>query len=86
MREIIDSYRNRRIGFSEMVGELEGALDASEFDVKETVDRWYDLWIPLETLRAVYGDAVDPDDVRPDIQLMDSFLAGVLEEQSHSDV
>ena len=74
MIELIDCYRDGRIRFSRLVGELEGMMDASDLREKEVVEQWYDLWQPLEIRNATHGDRVKKDDVAVELDAMESFI------------
>ena len=51
---LIQRYLNEETNdFYDLVGKLEGALDAADIKDKELVSKWYDCWAPLETRRAV---------------------------------
>ena len=55
MIDRVDEYLIRGAGFAELVGMLEGALQAGEF--KEELERqFYDYWTPLEVVRALIAD------------------------------
>ena len=56
MISLIDSYlNNENQDFYEIVGKLEGALDASEIKDNDLINQWYDFWTPLEIRRAIEG-------------------------------
>ena len=60
MIDLIESYISEEDNdFCNLVGKLEGALDASDVKDSELINRWYDLWTTLEVRRAVEGDNVD---------------------------
>ncbi|WP_458250538.1 hypothetical protein [Geobacter anodireducens] len=61
-----------------MVGELEGALDASEIKDYDLIDRWYDYWTPLETRRVIQGNNVDKVKAIDELVAMKSFLLSYL--------
>lgn len=74
MLEMIESYREGAISFSDLVGELEGALDAGEFKNGELIDRFYDFWGPLEITSAVKGQNATHEEVARDVEAMQNFL------------
>jgi len=76
----IDEYKANGTGFSTMVGELEGNLDAGEFRNRALVDEWYRYWTDLETIRAVAGDSVGYSDVSEVVDTMHRFLSDKLVE------
>jgi hypothetical protein len=67
-------YKTSRKGFSRMVDNLQGSLDAGEFRDKELVSEWYDRWTDLETWRAADGDAVRYSEVAGIVEAMQQFL------------
>jgi hypothetical protein len=56
---------------------LEGALDAGEFQNKDLVEQWYDLWTPLEILGALKGNSVSVEDADEYLSAMESFLRSI---------
>lgn len=49
MIDLIDSYLiDENQDFYEIVGKLEGVLDASEIKDSNLINQWYDYWTPLE--------------------------------------
>jgi hypothetical protein len=60
--------------FYDLVGRLEGALDASEIQDKLLVDQWYDFWMPLEIRRSIEGNNVDRKKVVNELTNMKTFL------------
>ena len=77
MLQIIEDYLSEKILYAEMVGNLEGALDAGDFKDENIREKWYDLWTPLEIFRATEGD-VNEADVKKNISKMQNFLEEVL--------
>lgn len=73
MIALIDEFRVAKVEFFSLVGELEGALEAGEFRDKDLVSKWYDLWTPLEILRAD-GDEVVYEQVAAELEAMRRFL------------
>lgn len=72
---LIDSYlKNEKEDFYEIVGKLEGALDAAEIKNKELVERWYDFWLPLEIRRAKEGNKPNRKHAISEFQEMRKFL------------
>lgn len=74
MLEMIESYRDGAISFPRLVGELQGALDAGEFQDAALVERFYDFWQPLEITNAVKGKNATDDEVARDVEAMQNFL------------
>ena len=74
MLKSIEDFRNGNIAYCNMVGELEGALDASDINNKEVSERWYDYWIPLEIERATKGNCVESADVEIFINNLEKFI------------
>lgn len=59
MIDIIENYLlDRTDDFCSTVGNLEGALDASEIKDQVVINDWYDHWTPLEIFRATDGNKV----------------------------
>ena len=72
---LIDSYLNNEDrDFYEIVGKLEGALDASEIKDDSLITQWYDFWTPLEIRRAVEGKKPNKDNAIKELKAMRSFL------------
>ncbi len=75
MISLIDSYINSTThNFYGIVGDLEGALDASEIQDSDLIKQWYDVWTPLEIRRAVEGNAVNKTLAIEELSAMKSFL------------
>jgi polysaccharide pyruvyl transferase WcaK-like protein len=81
MITVIDEYKAKRTGFSTMVGELEGSLDAGEFRDQALVDEWYRHWTDLEVIRATAGDSAGYTDVSEAVETMQQFLRDKLVEK-----
>jgi hypothetical protein len=80
----IDDYKRQATSFSEMVGNLEGNLYAGEFKDRALVDKWYEHWTDLETVRARAGDSVAYSDVSDIVETMQQFLRDkLLERDQH---
>ncbi len=73
MLKTIESYRDGAMSLPQLVGELEGALDAGDFRDDALVNRFYDFWGPLEITNAVKGDA-SYNEVAKDVEAMQGFL------------
>ncbi len=78
MLQTILDYRAGKIRYSEMVGNLEGALDAGEFQDMNLRGRWYDLWTPLEIARATGATNLQGSETRY-VSEMQKFLEEVLD-------
>ena len=75
MIDLIESYINEtNDDFCDLVGGLEGTLDASDIKNNELINRWYDFWTPLEIRRAVEGNHIDNNKAIEDLQKMKKFL------------
>jgi hypothetical protein len=74
MLKMIEDYRKGAVSFPQVVGQLEGALDAGEFRDERLVERFYEFWQRLEITNAVRGNAVTYEEVAEDIDAMQHFL------------
>ena len=81
MRLQIDFFRRGELGFRSLVENLEGLLDAGEFDDRTFRREWYELWGSLEITRVTRGDDVTPSEVNTDLNALHSFLARALEDK-----
>lgn len=81
MLQLIEEYKQGTLNYYEFVGALEGALDAGEFRDKALVQRWYEFWTPLESVRAGRGSGVNVEDVDVYVAGMKTYLESVLDEQ-----
>jgi hypothetical protein len=79
MLQLSQRFRLGKLKYYDFVGALEGTLDAGEFRDKGFVEKWYDLWTPLESTRAQQENGVCPENVEGFVSDMDSFLNSVLE-------
>ena len=80
MIKSIERYRKGELSYYDFVGELEGAIDAGEFQYKELIEQWYDLWTPLEILRAQNGNDVSLKDSDRYLSEMETFLKNTIKE------
>jgi len=80
----IDAYRSSRTGFYKMVGDLEGGLDAGEFNDQTLVRGFYDVWGDLEIARAIDGDNVRYAEVDDPLDAMERFLRDKLNDAEGS--
>lgn len=71
MIQLVQDYEVGRISFDTLVKDLEGALDAGDFEDDDLRKRWYSAWQRLEIMRATESDP-DPQRIRSDL---DSFRA-----------
>jgi len=78
MIKSIESFRNGELNYYDFVGEIEGALDAGEYQNKELIIKWYDFWTPLEILRAEKGNNVTIEDANKYLSDMEYFLKSIL--------
>lgn len=76
MLYLIDKYRRGELYYSDLVYELEGCLDAGEFQDMELIGQWYEYWTPLEILSASKGDNVTIEDVNCRLMAMEIFIKG----------
>ena len=74
MLGMVESYRTGAISLPQLVGELQGALDAGEFEDEALVEQFYDLWQPLEITNAVKGKDATYKEVARDAEAMQNFL------------
>ena len=81
MIDMISQYlEHTSSDFYSLVGNLEGALDASELKDTELVTKWYEYWGPLEIRRAnqaYMGEDVAYDDVKEELSAMMEFLRSI---------
>ena len=81
MINVISQYLKRsNSDFHSLVGDIEGALDASELKDTELITKWYEYWGPLEEFRAgaaCEGRKVAYDDVREELRAMMKFLRSI---------
>lgn len=77
MLKSIECFRKGEIQYYDLVSELEGSLDAGDFQDRKLVEQWYDHWTPLEILRARNGNNVTIEDVDKYLSDMKSFLMKV---------
>ncbi len=56
--------------FYNLVGQLAGALYASEIKDQELIENWYDFWMPLEIRRAVEGNEINQEKALKELQEM----------------
>mgnify|MGYP000051759367 CR=1 FL=1 len=77
-RGMIDSIESYLCGETEdfygIVGNLEGALDASETKNEALIEEWYEFWTPLEIRRAVEGNNVTKSKAIEELKSMKKFL------------
>ncbi len=75
MIDLIQHYLNGQTeDFDDLVGMLEGALDASEIKDHVMVSEWYDFWTPLEIRRAIDDGNVDKTKAIEELTAMRTFL------------
>lgn len=79
MLQLVEQFRQGKLKYYNFVGALEGAIDAGEFKDKGFVERWYDFWTPLESMRAQRGNDVSVKDVEDYVSEMAAYLENVLE-------
>jgi len=75
MIDSIQKYLNGETkDFYDLVGKLEGALDASEIKDDALISQWYNYWAPLEVRRAIEGNNVDKQKAVNELIKMKNFL------------
>lgn len=79
MLKLFQQFHQGKLQYYDLIGALEGALDAGEFRDKDFVEKWYDFWTPLETARAQQGNGVRAEDVEGYISDMTAYLESALE-------
>lgn len=80
MLRTIETFKTGNISFPELVVALEGTFEAGEFRDRSLVERFYNLWQPLEITNAIKGIHATGHDVARDIQAMENFLVEYLVE------
>jgi len=73
MIKLIERYRKGELYF-DFIYELEGLLDAGEYQDKGFVGQWYDYWTPLEIIFSTMGDSTTIEDVSKYLTEMERFL------------
>jgi hypothetical protein len=74
MIQNIKSFRRGNIQYSDLVYELEGALDAGEYKDVSLNKEWFKYWIPLEILSAQKGNNTTICEADKNLQAMENFL------------
>jgi hypothetical protein len=74
MLQRIDAFMAGELGLLQLVNDLQGLLDAGEFDDRDMIDRWYELWTPLETRIAVGGSPPPSAQIVAEVEAMKAFL------------
>jgi hypothetical protein len=74
MLESIGKYRKGELCYSELINGLEGAYQVGEFKEYDIIEKWFDLWIPLEILSATKGDNTTIGDANKYLLAMEIFL------------
>lgn len=74
IRIIENCLLNNTKDFYDVVGKLEGALDASEIKDPVLINQWYDLWTPLEIRRALEGNNITREKAENELKAMRKFL------------
>lgn len=80
MLRIIDEFSHGNRSFSSMVLNLEAAFAAADIGDEALRQQWFDLWTPLETLRAA-GQSPSAKAVHDDLEQVRSFLGTQLDVQ-----
>ena len=85
MIELIQSYLNGDTeDFYGLIGKLEGALDASEIKDDALINKWYDVWLPLEIRRATEGNNINMEAAIKELKRMEEFLLNNKDEKASS--
>ena len=77
MLKSIENFREGKLDYFALVGALEGALDAGEFKNQSLIEKWYNLWTPLEILRAKKVNNVTIEEAEKYLFDMESFLKSI---------
>ena len=70
----MESFRKGELCYSDFVYELEGSLDAGQYQDIELIEHWYNLWTPLEILSATKGNSTTVQDADKYLLEMETFL------------
>lgn len=82
MIKSIEDFQINLISYPELVYDLEGSLDAGDFENKELIERWYKFWGPLEILYATKGENVSIESANKYVLDMQSFLKEILSKET----
>lgn len=75
MIDSIQSYLDGKTkDFYNLVGKLEGALDASDIKDDVLINKWYDFWTPLEIRRTIEGNNINKQKAIEELIRMKEFL------------
>lgn len=75
MIDMIQNYLDgKNEDFFSLVGNLEGALDASDIKDDILINQWYDFWTPLETRRSIEGNNINRRKAVEELTKMKNFL------------
>lgn len=80
MIRLTRDYEAGSVSLGELVGELEGALDAGDFRDERLQEAFYDAWGPLEIHYATSGNDVRLVDVAGELHAMQRMLVEHLTE------
>lgn len=79
MLSLLGDYRRGAIRLSTLVTDLEGLLDAAGGADRRFVERWYELWTPLEIRNALVSEGMSSeprlDEIASDLKALEQFLA-----------
>lgn len=78
MIALLDQFRRGDMSYYDLVGAIEGALDAGEFRDADFIKKWYDFWTPLESVRAQQQEKFLAKRVEGYVADMRVYLEGVL--------
>ena len=74
-----------RWNYYEFVSALEGALEAGKLLNKRLIDRWYDLWMLLESVGVQKGNEVKAEKIEKYLADIKSYLESVLNQHGRSE-
>jgi hypothetical protein len=80
MLKSISCFRTGQLSYNNLVGNLEGGLDASELKDQRIIEQWYNHWIPLEIERATHGDSVKVSTIESHLKSFEEFIRSALDE------
>ncbi len=74
MVKLTEQYLDSKITYANLVSSLEGAIDASEINDKELIDKFYEYWTPLEIMNSEQEIDIADEDKKLAVQKMKDFL------------
>ena len=77
---LIEDYQNSKTGLSQLVGALEGSLNALEEQLPEAFYKeWYDHWGNLDVAVALGVEAKNQEEILEEIRLLEEIIKGQLQ-------